>query len=204
MRSGLLQLLEPQHSQHGLQCRAANEIASHGGMPAFHHSCTQRLLLKQCHKSAVTNHGVIIAAASGSSLPPINVCAILKHFNIIPALKSAALRQCHPALPCCPATVKLGARPCPRARTRGSSTRILFISDQADCIPSIEPLAAHMAEQPLEWGFQPFGSDADYPSFGASPGDGAGKRAQKADKRRQRQLETMVSGVVRLTPTGET
>lgn len=57
-----------------------------------------------------------------------------------------------------------------------------------------------MADLASEWGFQPFGTAQSYP--GVSYSDGAGKRAQKSDKRRQRQLEEMVSGVVRLAPPG--
>jgi hypothetical protein len=57
-----------------------------------------------------------------------------------------------------------------------------------------------MADLASEWGFQPFGTAQSYP--GVSSGTGAGKRAQKSDKRRQRQLEEMVSGVVRLAPAG--
>ena len=59
-----------------------------------------------------------------------------------------------------------------------------------------------MADLAVEWGFQPFAATTDgYP--GVSHGDGVGKRAQKTDKRRQRQLQEMVSGVVRLKPAGE-
>ena len=57
-----------------------------------------------------------------------------------------------------------------------------------------------MVDLASDWGFQPFGTAQSYP--GGSHNDGPGKRAQKSDKRRQRQLEEMVSGVVRLSPAG--
>lgn len=57
-----------------------------------------------------------------------------------------------------------------------------------------------MAELASDWGFQPFGETAEYPAWDLTHGDDAGKRAQKTDKRRQRQLEALVSGVVKLTP----
>lgn len=57
-----------------------------------------------------------------------------------------------------------------------------------------------MADVASEWGFQGFGDAAEYPGNEAEapqPED-PGKRSRKTDKRRHRQLEDLVAGVVRL------
>ena len=57
-----------------------------------------------------------------------------------------------------------------------------------------------MADLASDWGFQPFGDAPEYPGNEAAQVEEAGKRTRKTDRKRQRQLEELVAGVVRLGP----